>query len=127
MGHLVRTMRSARIFKGRAFTWRADVDPSELGPLLLDDLLGVEVPGIINESGIRIQYSVFLFEMMLLCCTEGLDRPQADDEPYQYPVRAWELGPALQRTTPLNLVHAIPTPRLRVLRLSDFGIYTALQ
>ncbi|KAJ6542835.1 TKL/TKL-ccin protein kinase [Mycena capillaripes] len=116
MGHLVRTVRSTRIFKGRAFTWRADVDPSELGPLLLDDVLGVDV------SGIHCQYSVFLFEMMLLCCTtEDLDRrpAQADEEPYQYPVRAWELGPALQRTTPLNLVLAIPTPRLRVLRLSD--------
>ncbi|KAF7345015.1 putative TKL/TKL-ccin protein kinase [Mycena venus] len=114
MGHLVRTMRSTRIFKGRAFTWRADVDPSELGPLLLDDMLSVEV------SGKRIQYSVFLFEMMLLCCTdsEDLDK-QVDEEPYQYPVQAWELGPALQRTTPLNLVFAIPTPRLRVLRLTD--------
>jgi hypothetical protein len=114
MGHLVRTMRSTRIFKGRAFTWRADVDPSELGPLLLDDLLSVEV------SGKHIQYSVFLFEMMLLCCTdtEDLDRP-TDEDPYQYPVRAWELGPALQRMTPLNLVFAIPTPRLRVLRLTD--------
>ncbi|KAJ7255043.1 TKL/TKL-ccin protein kinase [Mycena haematopus] len=113
MGYLVRTMRSARIFKGRAFTWRADVDPSELGPLLLDDLLSVDV------SGMRIQYSVFLFETMLLCCTDDLGKRQADDEPYQYPVRAWELGPALQRTTPLNLVYAIPMPRLKVLRLSD--------
>ncbi|KAJ7688619.1 kinase-like domain-containing protein [Mycena rosella] len=113
MGHLLRTMRSARIFKGRAFTWRADIDPSELGPLFLDDLLAVDASG----SGLR--YAVFLFEMMLLCCSEGAaDRPD-DEEPYQYPVRAWDLGPALQQTTPLNLVHAIPTPRLRLLRLSD--------
>ncbi|KAF8169113.1 hypothetical protein K438DRAFT_2024728 [Mycena galopus ATCC 62051] len=113
MGFLVRTMRSARIFKGRAFTWRADVDPSELGPLLLDDLLGVHV------AGMHMPYSVFLFEMMLLCCTEDFGRRQADGEPYEYPVRAWELGPALQRSTPLNLVHAIPVPRMKVLRLSD--------
>ncbi|KAJ7145696.1 TKL/TKL-ccin protein kinase [Mycena epipterygia] len=111
MGHLLRTMRSARIFKGRAFTWRADIDPSELGPLLLDDILAIDVSGY--------QYSVFLFEMMLLCCSEGTDKRQGDEEPYQYPVKAWELGPALQRTTPLNLVHAIPTPRLKLLRLSD--------
>ncbi|KAJ7819194.1 TKL/TKL-ccin protein kinase [Mycena olivaceomarginata] len=97
MGRLVRTMRSSRIFKGRAFAWRADVDPSELGPLLLDDLL------VVDASGMPVQYSVFLFEMMLLLT----------------PVRAWELGPALQRTTPLNLVYAIPTPRLKLLRLSD--------
>ncbi|KAJ7803843.1 hypothetical protein B0H14DRAFT_3486956 [Mycena olivaceomarginata] len=80
------------------------------------ELLGVDV------SGRQVQYSVFLFEMMLLCCTEEFDRRQvqADDtEPPLYLVRVWELGPALQRTTPLNLVHAIPTTRLRVLRLTD--------
>ncbi|KAF7368574.1 putative TKL/TKL-ccin protein kinase [Mycena venus] len=116
MGHLVRTMRSARIFKGRVFTWPADVDPSELGPLLLDDLLSVDV------SGTHVQYSVFLFEMMMLCCTDvDADSPERrqNDEPYQYPVRAWALGPALQRTTPLNVVHAIPMPHLRILRVSD--------
>ncbi|KAJ6501810.1 TKL/TKL-ccin protein kinase [Mycena vulgaris] len=113
MGHLLRTMRSARIFKGRAFTWRADIDPSELGPLFLDDLLAVEASG-------SVRYAVFLFEMMLLCCTEGVaDKRQEDEEPYPYPVRAWDLGPALRRTTPLNLVHAIPAQRLRLLRLSD--------
>ncbi|KAJ7657789.1 TKL/TKL-ccin protein kinase [Mycena polygramma] len=118
MGRLLRTMRSTRIFKGRAFTWRADVDPSELGPLLLDDVLGVD------DSGQPCQYSVFLFEMMLLCCTERVDKQrQADEEPPQYPVRAWELGPALQRTTPLDLVHAIPTARLKVLRLSDSNTF----
>ncbi|KAJ7731934.1 TKL/TKL-ccin protein kinase [Mycena maculata] len=111
MGHLLRTMRSTRIFKGRAFTWRADIDPSELGPLLLDDLLALDAAGT--------PHAVFLFEMMLLCCSEGVDARPADAEPYAYPVRAWDLGPALQRTTPLNLVHAIPTPRLKLLRLSD--------
>ncbi|KAF8216912.1 hypothetical protein K438DRAFT_1798017 [Mycena galopus ATCC 62051] len=109
--NLVRTMRSARIFK--AFTWRADVDPSELGLLLLDDLLSVHV------SGMHMPYSVFLFERMLLCCTEDFGGRQADGEPYEYPVRAWELGPVLQRSTPLNLVHAIPLPRMKALRLSD--------
>ncbi|KAJ6476375.1 TKL/TKL-ccin protein kinase [Mycena sanguinolenta] len=112
MGYLVRTMRSARIFKGRAFKWRADVDPSELGPLLLDDLFNVDV------SGKQTEYSVFLFEMMLLCCSDESKR-DADDEPPRYPLRAWELGPALQRITPLNLEHAIPTSRLKLLRLSD--------
>jgi hypothetical protein len=113
-------MRAARIFKSRAFTWRANVDPGELGPLLLDDVLQV-----VAGSG-HGQYSVFLFEMMLLCCTDAEDAVDQDgqaqgEEAYEYPVHAWELGPALQRTTPLNLVHAIPTPRLTVLRLSDSG------
>ncbi|KAJ7085379.1 TKL/TKL-ccin protein kinase [Mycena belliarum] len=117
MGHLLRTVRSARIFKGRAFKWRADIDPSELGNLLLDDVLAIDTA----SSGQR--YAVFLLEMMLLCCidSEGAtDRgPQQDNEdPYPYPVRAWDLGPALRQMTPLNLVHAIPTTRLRLLRLS---------
>ncbi|KAJ7157940.1 TKL/TKL-ccin protein kinase [Mycena crocata] len=111
MGHLLRTIRSAPIFKGRAFTWRADIDPSELGPLFLDDLLAIDVPGS--------QYSIFLFEMMLLCCIEDVDQRQTSEDPYQYPVRAWDLGPALQRTTPLNLVHAIPTPRFKLIRVAD--------
>ncbi|KAJ6620438.1 hypothetical protein B0H10DRAFT_2215964 [Mycena sp. CBHHK59/15] len=115
MGYLLRTMRASRIFKGRAFSWRADVDPSELGPLFLDDRFAAAV----DAAGVQQQcYSVFLFEMMLLCCTEGVE---TDEEAYliQYPVRAWELGPALQRATPLNLVHAIPTARLKLLRLSE--------
>ncbi|KAJ7278948.1 TKL/TKL-ccin protein kinase [Mycena rebaudengoi] len=114
MGQLLRTIRSARIFKGRAFTWRSDIDPSELGPLLLDDRLPVNAAGL--------HYSLFLFEMMLLCCTEDVDKRETEEEQYQYPVKAWELGPALQRTTPLNLVHAIPTPRFKLLRMTDSDI-----
>ncbi|KAK6977031.1 putative TKL/TKL-ccin protein kinase [Favolaschia claudopus] len=118
MGRLVRTMRSTRIFTGRAFTWRADIDPSQIGTLLLDDVLGV------NVSGTQGKYSVFLFEMMFLCCTEELDREQADDQLYsEYPVRAWAFGPALQQKTPLHLVLAIPTSRLKLLRTSDGDMF----
>ncbi|KAJ7500959.1 TKL/TKL-ccin protein kinase [Mycena galericulata] len=128
MGRLVRTMRAARIFTGRAFAWRADVDPRELGALLLDDVLPLAVAGDAgsqNQQHDSCNHSVFLFEMMLLCCTEGAApapmTPDAEGEPSRdaYPVRAWDFGPALQRTTPLNLVHAIPTARLRLLRYSD--------
>ncbi|KAJ7468748.1 TKL/TKL-ccin protein kinase [Mycena latifolia] len=120
MGHLLRTVRAARILQGRAFVWRADVDPAELGPLLLDDVLAVagDAPASGTANGLR--YAVFLFEMMLLCCAdaEGAAPGDTDDEE-QYPVRAWQMGPALRQTTPLNLVYAIPAPRLRLLRLSD--------
>ncbi|KAJ7619635.1 TKL/TKL-ccin protein kinase [Roridomyces roridus] len=81
MGHLLRTMYSSRIFKGRAFTWRADIDPSELGPLLLDDLLAEDPAGTQH-------FAVFLFEMMLLCCTEGAAAATEEEQgQYQYPVR----------------------------------------
>ncbi|KAJ7191639.1 TKL/TKL-ccin protein kinase [Mycena pura] len=126
MGRLVRTLAAARIFKGRAFAWRADVDPAELGALVLDDVLAVAVDGDGDGDGDGaglVAHAVFLFETMLLCCLEDAQAQEgdadADAEPYEYPVRAWELGPALQRATPLNLVHAIPTARLRLLRLSD--------
>lgn len=115
MGRLLRAMRSTRIFKARAFTWRTDIDPSELGPLLMDDRITVDISGL--------HYSVFLYESMLLCCVEGVDDAQVEDEHPRYPVRAWELGPALKGTTPLNLVHAIPTNRLKVLRCDGSGMY----
>ncbi|KAJ7166663.1 TKL/TKL-ccin protein kinase [Mycena filopes] len=124
MGLLVRTMRASRILQQRAFSWQKGVDPAELGPLLLGDVLGVVVSNsAAAHSNPPQQYAVFLFEMMLLCCEEMVVTAAADDGEEgggcEYPVPAWELGPALQRLTPLNLVHAIPTPRLKLLRISD--------
>ncbi|KAJ7202466.1 hypothetical protein B0H12DRAFT_1162680 [Mycena haematopus] len=66
----------------------------------------------IDVSG---QSSGFLFEAMPLCRPDDLGNRQADDGEYQYLFRAWAFGPALQRTTTLNLTYAIP----KVLRLSD--------
>ncbi|KAJ7030108.1 TKL/TKL-ccin protein kinase [Mycena alexandri] len=132
MGLLVRTLRASRILQQRAFSWQKGVDPAELGPLLLGDVLGVAVSnsahstdsnlGMHGTQGMQ-QYAVFLFEMMLLCCAEVVVPVYVEDseegDGNEYPVQAWELGPALQRTTPLNLVHAIPTHRLKLLRVTD--------
>ncbi|KAJ7055648.1 TKL/TKL-ccin protein kinase [Mycena amicta] len=117
MGRLLRTIHASRIFKARAFKWRADIDPAELGSLLIDDFLSIDGAGL-------MRYAVFLFETMLLCCLEvpAQDGKLADDDehqPFEYPIRSWELGPALARKTPLNLVHAVPTTRLKLVRLSD--------
>ncbi|THV01710.1 hypothetical protein K435DRAFT_775967 [Dendrothele bispora CBS 962.96] len=174
MSWQIRGMQASRILQRRAFYWKKDVDPTQLGILLLDDHLKM-------DSG-RI-YQVFLFETTLLCCLdEKKTRPgpmmsdsrkgsvdpgswaswydwtrskwsawgsrqavpspfgtgdelmmmnrhaghdngpgrknnarQDSNEEYaiQYPIPAWEMGPALQRRTPLNLVHAIPTSSMR--------------
>ncbi|CAK5271870.1 unnamed protein product [Mycena citricolor] len=114
MGNLLRTMKAAGIFQGRAFSWRSDVDPNELGPLLLDDLVDMQAP--------TSRRSLFLFEMALLCCTEEVDGESThleQQENVRYPILAWELGPALRKSTPLNLVCVIPTARMRRLRLCD--------
>ena len=114
IGRQVRTVRSNRILKGRAYIWNG-IDPGELGMLLLDDCL------VVNSSG--LQLSVFLFSTMLLCCAEGIDKEQVEEYVPCYPIAPWELGPALRRTTPLNVTHAIPTSHLRTLRWTDSGMY----
>lgn len=120
MGWHLRTSRSALVLKGRAYIWDHAVDPSELGPLLLDDRLLV--------GGTEMYYSVFLFESMLLCCLEGPDKLVENEGQLatRYPLRPWELGPALRRTTPLNLIHAIPTRDLKVLRYGESGRFLSI-
>ncbi len=69
-------------------------------------------------SGTR--YAVFLFETMLLCCLDGA----GDRRPARYPTKPWELGPGLREKSLLNLVHAIPTTSLSVLRITGYQSFT---
>ncbi|KAJ7715264.1 TKL/TKL-ccin protein kinase [Mycena metata] len=102
MGLLVRTLRASRILQQRAFSWQKGVDPAELGPLLLGDVLGVAVSNSAHSNlgmhGTQ-QYAVFLFEMMLLCCAEvGVpvqagDGEEGGEDGDGYPLPAWSLGP----------------------------------
>ncbi|KAK0462909.1 TKL/TKL-ccin protein kinase [Desarmillaria tabescens] len=106
MSRQIRTMRAARILKARAYLWDSEIDPASLGSLLLDDIL-------MEASGTR--YAVFLFEAMLLCCLDGA----GDRRPARYPTKPWELGPGLREKSLLNLVHAIPTSCLGVVRITS--------
>ncbi|KAK0471351.1 TKL/TKL-ccin protein kinase [Armillaria novae-zelandiae] len=111
MSRQIRTMRAAKILKARAYLWDGESDPDSLGLLLLDDVL-------IEASGTR--YAVFLFETMLLCCLDGAgDRRLA-----RYPTKPWELGPGLREKSFLNLVHAIPTGSLSVIRITEDQSFT---
>ncbi|KAJ3972535.1 TKL/TKL-ccin protein kinase [Lentinula raphanica] len=138
MSSELRTSRASKILKARAFHWHMPetshrggiIDPSELGMLVLDDILLVEdgTPNLPPTS-----YQIFLFESMLLCCLDGpqssAPRHGHNEErvgPARYPIRPWELGPALRRTMPLNLIHAIPTDemwKLRVLDIETFELH----
>ncbi|GLB38631.1 putative protein tyrosine kinase [Lyophyllum shimeji] len=111
VGRQLRTMRSVRLLKGRAYIWTAP-DPEDLGVLLLDDCLAVEATK-------KTEYSVFLFETLFLCCKEGFDRREAKQPPVAYPIYAWELGAALRKTSPLDIVHAIPVSRLQSVSCPD--------
>ncbi|KAG6915906.1 hypothetical protein DXG01_009373, partial [Tephrocybe rancida] len=103
-GLQLRTMRATSRLKGRAYTWTAP-DPEDLGTLFLDDCLTMD------SKGSQV-CSVFLFESMMLCCTEGFDRRAARPHDQAYPIYAWEMGPALRRTSPLDIMHAIPISKL---------------
>ncbi|KAH7871132.1 uncharacterized protein C8R40DRAFT_1122895 [Lentinula edodes] len=127
----LRTLRAVKILKGRAFHWHSlgtsrsgpIIDPAELGTLILDDELVAEDTETTSGSAL---YQIFLFDAMLLCCLPG---PQGNSRRHgyndehlgsaRYPVRPWELGPALRRTVPLNLIYAIPTKEMVELRLLD--------
>ncbi|KAK0213720.1 TKL/TKL-ccin protein kinase [Armillaria fumosa] len=111
MSRQIRTMRAAKILKARAYLWDSESDPDSLGLLLLDDVF-------MEASGTR--YAVFLFETMLLCCLDGA----GDRRPARYPTKPWELGPGLREKSLLNLVHAIPTGSLSVLRVTGDQSFT---
>ncbi|KAJ3742898.1 TKL/TKL-ccin protein kinase [Lentinula detonsa] len=127
----LRTLRAVKILKGRAFHWHSPgasgsskvINPSELGTLILDDELVVEDT---DTTSIPAVYQIFLFESMLLCCLDGPrsnnDRLGYDEERMglsRYPIRPWELGPALSKIMPLNLIYAIPTSHICKLRVLD--------
>ncbi|KAG5651731.1 hypothetical protein H0H81_007669 [Sphagnurus paluster] len=111
VGYELRTMHSSRILKGRAYIWSAP-DPEHLGNILLDDC-------IVAEEVKRKQYSVFFFETLLLCCTEGFDRMAKPQPTQSYPIYPWEFGPALRKKSPLDIVYAIPVSKIQYVSCSD--------
>lgn len=104
VGCQIRTFRCMETLRNRSYIWSAP-DPDKLGSILLDDVVVVNA----NKG---LQYSVILFEELLLLCQEG--KGFIDEKRYEqaYPIYAWEIGPALKRSTPLDIVHVIPTSRL---------------
>jgi len=91
-------------------------DPQGFGNALQDDCLLV-------DPVLGSFYSVFLFEKMLLCCTDdSLGSDTVNIGNTRYPVKPWEIGPALLQKHPLNVVLSIPTSCLEVLHCIDSGL-----
>ncbi|TFK33028.1 hypothetical protein BDQ12DRAFT_658509 [Crucibulum laeve] len=111
VGRELRTMWSSSILKAR-LTRYDDVNVDDFGLLLLDDRLVVD-----HISG--AQFSVFLFEKVLLFCKA---KCQAANQT-QYPIKSWEMGPALAETTPLTIIHSIPTEMLKSLHCIDIEFF----
>jgi hypothetical protein len=122
MSHHILTIHSAPLIRTLL---AIDILSWDLGSLILDDRLSLKVLDVGKGNG--LVYSVFLFERMLMLCLEvdeegefnravgnRMGRSQTVD--FRYPVMPWEYGLALRSDKMLNLVHAIPTKALRVLR-----------
>ncbi|KAF9502060.1 hypothetical protein BDN71DRAFT_1459245 [Pleurotus eryngii] len=111
LGTSARTSLASSKLRKRAFKWNS-IDPGDLGILLLDDQLCT------GSSG--EQLSVFLFEEMLLCCSQNLNEQEGPQVGLvvldSYPIADWEIGPALKSNTLLNIIHAIPTEHISALR-----------
>lgn len=97
-----------------------------LGPqtLLNEDSLG----NILHDDCILVDpvsgqyYSVFLFEKMLICCTDYRRSDRVDLGCVRYPVKPWEIGPALSEQYPLVVMLSIPTSSLTSLHCIDAGV-----
>ncbi|KDR83111.1 hypothetical protein GALMADRAFT_113318 [Galerina marginata CBS 339.88] len=92
------------------------LDEDQLGNVLHDDSLLVD-----PASG--QYYSVFLFERMLLCCSDHRRSDMVDLGHTRYPVKPWEIGPALSQRHPLIIVLSIPTSSLKSLHCIDAAIF----
>ncbi|KAG9217667.1 hypothetical protein CCMSSC00406_0003644 [Pleurotus cornucopiae] len=111
LGTSARTSLASSKLRKRAFKWNS-IDPGDLGLLLLDDHLCT------GSSG--EQLSVFLFEKMLLCCSQISNEQEGSQVARMvfdsYPIADWEIGPALRSNTLLNMIHAIPIEQISALR-----------
>lgn len=117
LGTSARTSLASSKLRKRAFKWNS-IDPEDLGILLLDDHLCT------GSSG--EQLSVFLFEKMLLCCSQISNEQEGSQVALMvfdsYPVVDWEIGPALRSNTLLNMIHAIPIEHISALRCYEHGM-----
>lgn len=114
----IKTMWSLKPIKARAFGWR-NLSSSvsgftwngleSLGSLVLDDRL------IMHETTDRVltQCSLLLFESVLICCKDSFVEPSSGYTGYhpdetEYPIKPWELGPAIRANVSLVMVQMIP-------------------
>lgn len=119
MGLQLRTMKSAGSLQSRIKSWD-EVDPEQLGILVLDDYL-------LADATSGLTHSVFLYESMLLCCQDtASDRSHVDGAPRsfstRYPIAKWELGPALSRNQPLDILFKVPTSFIKSVRRVSAGM-----
>ncbi|KAF8962977.1 TKL/TKL-ccin protein kinase [Flammula alnicola] len=115
IGHELRTMWCFQLLGSRFGSFNP-LDQESFGNALLDDCLLVD-----PVSG--LYYSVFLFETMLLCCTDNRRSDMVNIGNTRYPVKPWEIGPALMEKYPLNIVLSIPTGSLVALHCIDAAYF----
>jgi len=117
VGHELRTMWAYQLLGPRFGSVNPlNNDPQGFGNALQDDCLLV-------DPVLGSFYSVFLFEKMLLCCTDdSLGSDTVNIGNTRYPVKPWEIGPALLQKHSLNIVLSIPTSCLEVLHCIDSGL-----
>ncbi|EAU86182.2 TKL/TKL-ccin protein kinase [Coprinopsis cinerea okayama7 len=113
-GFELRTIWAARCLKMRLGNTLRSFSSEGLGTALLDDRLVVD-----PVSGDH--YSVFLFQSLLICCKERSSEARTAD--VRYPMKAWELGPALSGTCPLSIVCAVPTKNLMTIHCFDAAYF----
>lgn len=115
VGRELRTMSCFNRLTSR-FTSTGFLDREVLGDLIHDDCMLVD-----PASGHH--YSVFLFENMLLCCTDHRRSDSVSFGDVRYPIRPWEIGPALAQKYPLVVMLSIPTMSLKALHCIDAGTF----
>ena len=115
-GRELRTMWSCQLLEPRFGPVNPlNIDSQEFGNALQDDCLLV-------DPVLGSFYSVFLFEKVLICCTDSSPSDTVNIGNTQYPVKPWEIGPALLQKHPLNVVLAIPTSSFKALHCIDAGL-----
>lgn len=113
VGRELRTMWCFNILRPRLDS-QTLLNEDALGNILHDDCILVD-----PASG--QYYSVFLFEKMLICCTDHRRSDSVDLGHVRYPVKPWEIGPALAEQYPLVIMLSIPTNSLASLHCIDTG------
>lgn len=86
-----------------------------LGAVILDDHL-------MGDPATGLHFSVFLYETMMFCCVEkGLSGNGGTHT--LYPIKPWELGPALSHNTQLAVSFVIRTASLKTLHCIDTAFF----
>ncbi|KAF7318746.1 Rho guanine nucleotide exchange factor scd1 [Mycena chlorophos] len=100
---VVEKQETANLLRGRVADWKGH-NPEHFGALLLDDVF------VVTKSNVDREYHVFLFEKILLCCKEVVNRSSAG--------HIVTYSAARQRTSPLTLKGRI---FMNVVTAADLG------